>query len=462
MNFTDAVVCSENKASTTNGAEAYRSTCSKVLDFFGQSASMRSKDTTALFQQAYQENKELATRALLWVRDIRGGAGERQIFRDNLGWLASNKNVSDILNKVPEVGRWDDLFVVFGTQNEEYALSLIANALSENNALCAKWMPRKGANAEKIRKYLKLSPKQYRKLLVGLTEVVESQMCSNNWNDIEYPKVPSNAHNIYKKAFANHSPEQYEIYKNALTKGEVKINASTLYPHQVIKSLSIDAVIANAQWNALPNYVPDASSILPMIDLSGSMDTEAAAGISAKDVAAALGIYVSTKNTGAFKDLWLNFSETPEMFKLQGSNLAEYYKSLDFNKWGGSTDIQSAFKLILDVAIANKVLPEDMPKTLMVFSDMQFNSAIDTKNKVIFDAAKEMFGASGYEIPSIVFWNLDVNASSVPVTKHQCGAMLVSGFSPAIMESVLSGDFEQITPEGLMLKVLMKDRYKLV
>lgn len=459
MKFADAVIQSENKTTTTNGAGAYLGTCSKVLDFFGQAASMRGKDTTALFRAAYQENPEIAKRALLWVRDVRGGAGERKAFRDNLSQMAKELDVSKLLEKVPEIGRWDDLFVVFGTANEDFALNLISDALINGNALCAKWMPRKGVVAEKIRKHMNLTPKQYRKLLVGLTQVVETQMCANHWSEIEYQKVPSNAHNIYKKAFSKHSPERYQNYKDALTKGETKINASTLYPHQVIQSLESDAVIANAQWEALPNYVPSSSSILPMIDLSSSMRVPAAKGVTAIEVAAAIGMYVANKNNGAFKNLWLNFSEKPQMYKLQGNNLEEYYGNLDFKKWGGSTNIESAFDLILKVAVENNVKTQDMPKTLMIFSDMQFNLASCGSSSTMFDVAKQMFDERGYELPNVVFWNLNAEYGNVPVTKDQSGAVLVSGFSPAIMEAVLSSEFEQITPEGLMLKVLMKDRY---
>lgn len=461
MNFADAVIQSENKTTTTNGAGAYVSTCSKVLDFFGQSASMRGKDTTSLFESAYKENPEIAKRALLWVRDVRGGAGERKVFRDNLALLAKKSDVSDLLSKTPDVGRWDDLFVVFGTANEVFALKMISDALLSGDSLCAKWAPRKGAVSEKIRKHMNITPKQYRKMIVGLTQVVETQMCSNEWDEIEYQKVPSNAHNIYKKAFGKHSPERYQAYKDALTKGETKINASTLYPHQVVQSLKSDSVVANAQWEALPNYVPAGSSILPMIDLSGSMDKQAAKGFTAKEVAAALGMYVATKNTGAFKDLWLNFSDKPMMYKLQGGNLEEYYGSLDFNNWGGTTNIEAAFALILKVAVENNVQAQEMPKTLMIFSDMQFNEASRADNLTIFSSAKQMFGEKGYNLPSVVFWNLNAEYENVPVTKDQSGAVLVSGFSPAIMEAVLSDDIEQITPEKLMLKVLMKDRYKL-
>ena len=467
MNFVDAVTTSNNQTVTTNGAAAYVSTCDKVLDFFGQAASKRGQDTSKMFNEAFNENPDLAVRALLWVRDVRGGAGEREIFRSNLKQLLKNKSslidFNRVLDKIPEVGRWDDLFVAFDTDFEVYALGMIWFALKQdNNALCAKWMPRKGVNAEKIRKHLGLTPKQYRKLLVGLTQVVETQMCSGSWDNIEYQKVPSNAHNIYKTAFGKHSPELYAKYKESLTKGEVKINASTLYPHQVVKSLDTDKLIANAQWNALPNYIPADSSVLPMIDLSASMrDASACKGYTAMDVAIALGLYTATKNTGVFKNLWLNFSEKPQMYQLSGNSLSEYKSSLDFQNWGGSTNIKAAFQLILKVAVENNVPKDQMPKTLMIFSDMQFNIAVGSPSKTLFHAAKQMFEEAGYDLPNVVFWNLNTFAGNVPVQKNEQGAMLVSGFSPAIMEAVLANDFEQITPKGLMLKVLLKNRYNL-
>lgn len=461
MNFTQAVINSDNMTTTTNGAAAYKSTCSKVLDFFSKAASMRSMDSTSLFKEAYQENPELALRALLWVRDVRGGAGERKVFRDNLKQLLlTGFDKYTLLDKVPEVGRWDDLLVAIGTKAEKYVLSLIKTALSNNNSLCAKWMPRKGTEAETLRKYLNLTPKQYRKYLVNLTQVVETQMCNNSWESIEYQKVPSNAHNIYKKAFSKHSPERYEAYKEALVKCVTKINASTLFPHQVVKSLSEDSTIANAQWKSLPNYIPDGSSVLPMIDLSGSMNTEAAKGFSCMDVAIALGLYTATKNTGVFKNLWLNFSAEPSLYQIKGESLLEHYNSLDFSNWGMNTDIEKAFKLILSVAVDNKVQPEDMPKTLMIFSDMQFDQAT-SRTQTTFENVNALFDVSGYQLPNIVFWNLNGMYKNTPCTKDKSGAMLVSGFSPSIMEAVLSDDLDQISPEGLMLKVLMKDRYDL-
>lgn len=242
-----------------------------------------------------------------------------------------------------------------------------------------------------------------------------------------------------------------------MVKGEQKINSATLFPHQVVKSLSDDEVIANAQWSSLPNYIPENSSVLPMIDLSGSMSTEAAKGYTCMDVAIALGLYTSTKNTGVFQNLWLNFSSSPQMYTLKGTTLQEYYNSLDFKNWGMNTDITKAFELILKVALENNLTQEQLPSTLMIFSDMQFDQALQGQSS--FDTARVLFEHHNYKLPTVVFWNLNSKYQNSPCTQHESGAVLVSGFSPSVMEVVLSGDFEQITPENLMLKVLNKDRY---
>lgn len=465
MNFAQAVESANNGTVTTNGATAYKSTNSTVLDFFGKAASMRGTDTSQLFEKALASNPEMAIRALLWLRDVRGGAGERKAFRDNLN-SAMNSFADDafrkrFVSKVVEVGRWDDLFSLFDTNHERIALLEIQKGLGIADSLCAKWMPRKGLNAEKIRKHLKLTPKQYRKLLVGLTEVVETKMCSNQWGEIEYQKVPSNAHNIYRAAFGKHSPEKYEQYKQQLKSGEVKINSSTLYPHQIVKTLHSDPVIANAQWKSLPDYVPENSFALPMIDLSSSMSSvHVSDSYTALDISVALGLYTATKSKGTFSGLWLNFSDNPQLYKLKTDNLESAYKSLDFNNWGGSTNIEAAFNLILQVAKENSLSQEDMPSTLIIFSDMQFNVA-SKGNQTTFKTSQKLFEDSGYVLPKIVFWNLCGSTNNVPVIKDESGAVLVSGFSPALMKSVLSDNLESFTPENMMLEVLMQDRYML-
>lgn len=462
MNFSDALELNATVTTTTNGAKAFTTTKNAVLDFFNKAGSMRGQDISVLLQQAIAEDLELTTKVMLWLRDIRGGAGERDLFKKNLVTILSTlqgNKIQSFISKVPEVGRWDDLLSLVDTKYETIAFEAIKQGLLNNNQLCAKWLPRQGKVASKLAKYLKLDAKAYRKLLVNLTSVVETKMCQNQWDSIDYKGVPSNAHRIYTDAFLYHNHEGYTLYKEALAKGEVKINAGAVYPHQVVDLLRKDETLANAMWDNLPNYIGDSSSI-PMIDLSGSMTTlSSAKGFSCMQVAIALGLYVSSKNTGSFKNIWLNFSDNPKLFKLKGVTLKDKYESLDFNDWGGSTNFEAALKHIANFGKQNEVKPEDMPKYLVVLSDMQFNQASNSK-KTLFEMSQEIFKDTGYDAPVVVFWNLNARYSNQQVQHDTSGAITLSGFSPSMMKAVLSGDFESITPYNAMLEVLKNPKYE--
>lgn len=464
--FVDAVeteVKKPRKTRTENGARAYTQTGDSVLNYFSKVGANRGNDNLSLFISALTENEDLAIRALLWTRDIRQGAGERDTFRKLCNHLAINnyKLAERIADKIPELGRWDDLLVFVNTPVEQKAFSLIQKGLEEGNGLCAKWMPRKGSVAEKLRNYLGFTPKRYRKTLVNLTKVVETQMCNKEWSEIEFGKVPSVASQLYRNAFKRNAPKEYQDYLNKLTKGEAKVNAGAVYPHTVVQVLkSGDKQLANAQWDSLPNFVPEGSSVLPMIDTSGSMFCSAGGSrtVQCVDVAVGLGMYVASKNTGAFKDLWLNFSTMPKLYKLKGKTLVEKYNSIDWRDWSGSTNLEAAFKLILKTAVDNEVSQEDMPKTLIIFSDMQFDYATHYPDKTLFKNMKLLYKEAGYKVPKVVFWNLR-EAGNSPAKVDSNGVALVSGFSPSLMKSVLSDDIEKFTPFNVMLDVLISERY---
>ena len=454
---------------TTNGAKAFDKTGDCVLDYFSRVGASRGKDNVGLFLSAFHENQDLAIRALLWTRDVRGGAGERQTFKDILSYLASNnlEVAKKVIAKVPEVGRWDDLLCLFGTVAEAHALALIEKGIKDQNGLCAKWMPRKGSDAEKIRNYLQFTPKQYRKTLVNLTQVVEQKMCAKQWDDINFSHVPSKASIAYKKAFSRNT-ENYQTWLNSLASGEgsVKVNAGAVYPHEVVKSLirnntpaASDIVLANAQWDALPNYIPENSSVLPMIDVSGSMYCPAGGSKSVQcvDVSVGLGLYLSTKNTGAFKDTWLNFSGSPKLQVLKGSTISDKWKSVDQNNWGMNTNLEAAFAEILRVAVKQKVPNKDMPKTLIIFSDMQFDRCV-IKDQNARKNLKLQYKNAGYDIPKVVFWNLNDYGNSAAKFDSD-GTALVSGFSPSLLKAVLDDSLEDFTPYNVMLKTLQNSRY---
>ena len=466
--FVTAVANQE--ARTTNGMKARKSTAKAVVDLFYNIGASRGKNIVPAFTAAYVENSDVALRIAQWARDVRGGAGERQLFRDILVHLEKRdpKAALSLLAKIPEVGRWDDIFVFETKQLRAAAYTMLGNALRASNGLAAKWTPRKGPIAAEIRTFFGMSPKQYRKSLVALTKVVETQMCANDWDNINFSHVPSVAARQYKKAFNRHSPAFAEYVAKLVAKDPtVKVNASAIYPHDVLKGIAhsyvkfdkteTDHVIA--QWDALPNYVGDAS-ILPLVDVSGSMTCSAGKNTQVRclDVAVSLGLYLADKNKGVFKDTFLTFSSKPELVTLKG-NIVDKVTQMSKSNWEMSTNLHAAMSKILDVAVKGSVPASDMPKMLLILSDMQFDQCArfdDTAMQMI----ERKFEDAGYSVPQIVFWNLN-SSDNVPVASDKSGAALVSGFSPSIMTSLLAADLDQFTPEGIMLKTVMSDRYAL-
>lgn len=466
--FANAVLNDSLTARTANGMRAHATTSSAVLDLFGSIGSARGKDVSREFMAAIGENEELAIRTLLWARDIRGGAGERQTFRNLLVQLekANPELAGRLIHKIPELGRWDDLFVLTNTDNRREAFAFIADALANDNGLAAKWMPRKGPIAVELTRFMKLTNKQYRKMLVGLTKVVETQMCAKTWNEINFSHVPSVASARYQKAFGRNASEAYTRYIQELQKPQserdptVKINAGAVFPHDVVRSLTLgNPAVADEQWKALPNYVGDAR-IFPMVDVSGSMGSIHYARTGTPqpiEVAVALGLYLSDKNTGPFKDLFLTFSRRPEIVKVKGT-LSEKIRQMSTSAWEMNTNLHAAFDRLLQVAVNGNAAPEDMPQMLLILSDMQFDSCTRYDDRALEMIARK-YEQAGYNMPKIVFWNLNQGYDNVPVKFDSRNTAHVSGFSPTIMKSVLANDLEDFTPYNVMLKTLMQDRY---
>lgn len=461
-------------AVTTNGAVTNASSLNKNVDFFFLAGASRGKDISSTFAGALVEDSEVAVRVLEWLRDARGGAGERETFRKLFGYLLRNEPAlaSRVLVKAPELGRWDDVLISFGTSIEREGLRMIASALSAGDGLCAKWMPRQGKEANKIRSYMKLTPKAYRQLVVGLSNTVEQKMCAQEWTGITYPHVPSVAAGRYQKAFLKHDPAGYGAYKAKLETGEAKVNASVAYPYDVIRSLQHgDKTVATAQWKALPNYLEGSDeNIMAVVDVSGSMGSVASGSVTALDVAISLGLYVSERQGGVFKDTFMTFSGSPEMIKLKG-DLSQRYDQMARSNWGMNTDIGAVFKLILSSAVKHKVAQKEMPTKILILSDMEFDQCITVGGTAsgryssggspvsvsAMEFIEKEYAAAGYKVPQIVFWNLNGRAGNSPVTYNKAGAALVSGFSPSIVKSVLGG--EEMTPISIMLKTVMVTRY---
>ena len=452
-------------STTENGMVTNSSSLDSCVDLFFTIGAMRGQDKRRLianFSKAFNEDALTALRTMFWVRDVRGGAGERQIFRDLMVYLAENH--TNVLEKnlihISEYGRWDDLLVLFGTKLDKQAKTLLSEALKSGNGLAAKWLPRKGKEAIALERFMGLTPKTYRKLLVENTKVIETAMCQNEWDTIKYEHVPSVAMARYAKAFVKHDSTRFDQYKN----GDTKINASAVYPYDVVKTLRMgDRALANKQWESLPNYMENSMErVLPVCDVSGSMGQPAGSNknVTCMDVCISLGLYISDRNEGAFKDAFITFSERPELQYLKG-NLGDKFSQLQSSAWGMSTNLEAVFNLVLARAKAGKVPESEMPTMIMIMSDMEFNSCIQNKSSTALDMIKDNYKSAGYTMPKVVFWNLQSRSNgNIPVQISDNGTSLVSGFSPAILKSLLSG--EDMSPVSIMNKTVHGVRYETI
>lgn len=472
-----------NKTETTNGAEAFVSTKSSVLDLFSRGGAMRGKDDSeiaTLFSKAFAENPLLAMKTIFYLRDIRGGQGERNIFKVAIQHLATHnqKALEKNLHLVSEFGRWDDLWVLLDTPVKDSVLNLVAEQLvkdkhSETPSLLGKWMPSENASsyttkkyATIIRKYVGGTPKQYRKLLTSLRakiSILETKITEKNYSDIDYSKIPSVAGMKYRGAFYRNDETRYNDFLESLVKGEVKINASTLYPSDIVGKIlnnryqstsSQDVKLFEGQWENLPNFIGDKTeNSLVMADVSGSMMVNNGLPMA---TSIALAMYIAERNKGVFHNHFMTFSTNPSLVKIQGGNIVEKVSNICRANWDMSTNIEKALQTLLDVAVDNNLDNEDVIKKLYIISDMQFDGAVRGATNNIFNNLRKEFEAHGYDFPNIVFWNVNAYGNS-PMTMNEVGIQLVSGYSPSIVTQLLNSDGK--TPYEFMLDVIDVERY---
>jgi hypothetical protein len=441
---------------TFNGAVTNSTSLDYCLDMFflaGASRKMTQGDILTVFCKALYEDTALALKILFWARDVRGGAGERRFFRYCMEYLS--KMHPDIFDQlvifVPEYGYWKDVFAIDKPNND--SLDWIMRGLTErNDGLLAKWFPRKGPWFTAMHKFMKITPKELRKLLVSMTNVVETPMCANKWSEINYSHVPSVAMNRYRNAFFKRDGERMAKFITDVHNGSAKINASALYPHELyVAMMNEDNESAiEAQWNALPDYMAGSTErILPVCDVSGSMQG------TPMNVSVGLGLYISERNRGIFKDAFITFSESPEMQYLHGT-LSQRMKQLQSADWGMNTNLNAVFDLVLTSAVREKLPESEMPTKLLIISDMEFDEA--DRGRTNFHMIRKKYAHYGYAVPQIVFWNVNGRMGNSPAQVQDKGVGLVSGFSPAILKSILKGEI--YSPKQLMLDTVMTDRYK--
>jgi hypothetical protein len=470
-----------NYALTENGALTNKSTLNDVLDWFGAGGALRTRseaDVIKLFSRAFSQDKLLATKILFYFRDIRMGQGERKTFRVLLNWLANRHSDvvrSNVMN-VPFFGRWDDLYSLVGTPMENDVFNIFTEQLKEDVksmekgesvSLLAKWLKSENASssdtrklAQKTREALKLTPRQYRKILSALRkyiDVIEVKMCSGEWSEIDFEKVTSKASLIYRKAFGKHDQVRYAAYLASVEKGEAKMNAGAVYPYEIVEKIGNarteqDIKALDLLWNSMPNWLEgNEHSGMVIADTSGSMCGRPIT------VAISLAIYFAQRNIGPFKDTWMNFSNQPTFQRLVGTNLKEFISNMDRNNWDARTNLQSAFDLILGTAIKHKVAQSDMPSVLYIVSDMEFDIACTSNKKTNFEVMKDKFEAAGYKLPRVVWWNVNARNDQHPIKHDETGTALVSGCSPSILKSLLSA--KSFDPMSIVMETVNNSRY---
>jgi len=461
---------------TENGMVTNSSSMNDCVNLFFQIGAMRGQDEDRLintFVKAYEEDALVAMKILFWSRDVRGGAGERSIFRTVAKYLANNRTESmrKNLSLISEFGRWDDLLTFVGTPLESEALGLISDALKSGNKLAAKWMPRPNVNnrekkrqASALRKYLGLTPSAYRKMLAELSNTVEQLMCANEFGKINYSHVPSRAMSDYMRAFGKRDGARFTTFIESVKNGDVKINAGAVYPYDIVKNLRYGSSSgADAQWNALPNFLENNNEqFLPVVDVSGSMGCAAGnnPNVTCLDVAISLGLYISERNEGAFKDTFMTFSDRPQLQVLKGS-LSERFSQLARADWDMSTNIERVFTTILESAVRNNVPESEMPSMILILSDMEFNQGTRGNwNKTAQEIFESKYADAGYKMPKIVYWNIQSRNDNFPVKFNDDGAALVSGFSPSLLTNLLSG--KDLSPISMMLEIVNTERYESV
>ena len=475
-----------NKTFTENGAVTYSSTLSDCLDLFATVGALRresEEEIVSRFMRAYTENKDVAMKLLFFARDIRGGLGERRVFRTIIRWLSCNETESlrKNLHYIAEYGRFDDLMILFGTPLEKDMLEYIKTQLykdiegMENGgdvSLLAKWLPSVNASncetkrlAKKVARFLQLDDAAYRKLLVKLRahiRIIENNLRERDYT-FDYEKQPSKAMFKYRNAFIRNDGERYNEFLNKASCGEVKLNTNVLTPYEIItpffkRNVSDEERNSiNTTWNALEDFTNDENA-LAVIDGSGSM--YGGADPIRATVALSLGIYFAERNKGAFKNHFITFSETPQLVEIKGEDILDKVRYCHDYDEVANTNIQKVFELILNAAKKNHVPQEELPKRLYIISDMEFDYCADDANLTNFEYAKKLFEDAGYKLPEVVFWNVSSRNRQQPVTKNEQGVLLVSGCTPRLFSMIADGSISDMAPYEFMMEVLMSERYE--
>lgn len=492
----------DNVTTTTNGDKSYKSSLNGLMDLMFKAGVMKNKYETdaeaiRLFANAFEENPIYAIRLLFYVRDIRGGQGCRNFFRQVMNFIAANLPgyFTKIVDFIPEYGRWDDMIYILNNSKVSKEIkNLVLNHIKEqfikdlknikdnkSISLLMKWMPSENASssvtiglAKQIRNFLKIDSKTYRKALSlgrNYINIIEHNICQGPLSDVDYSKVPSKAMMKYKNIFKNKDNIRFEEYLSKLQKGETKVNASTLYPydiiHEMYKCLSTfnyygenneehkRITLLNEQWKALPNFFENKSdNSIVVADVSGSMSGTPI------EVCISLALYIAERNHGVFHNKVITFSAQPELVEIPEclNTLEDRINFIQNISWGMNTNLDKVFKLLFN-AVQKTGKVEDLPSSIYIISDMQFDMAFEhSGDETVFEKWQRKFAEIGVELPKVIFWNVsEFECNTCPITINNSGAVCISGFSPSIIKYIMGSDLNNTL--ALIETIVLSPRY---
>ena len=473
-----------NYTYTENGALTHITTESDLVDLFATLGALRGASDAAVtdrFARAFAERSDLAMKLAFYGRDVRGGLGERRVFRLILKWLA--KYAPDALRRnleyIPEYGRYDDLLTLVDTQCENDVIELIRGQLESDRSsdagvsLLAKWLPSVNASncetvkqAKHIARRLGMNDAAYRRLLSELRAkiaIIENNLRERDYT-FDYSKQPSQAMLKYRKAFIRNDKERYFDFLESVRRGEVSMHTDTLTPYDIISPCfdnygdiselsETERRALDTAWNSLDAFSTDENS-LAVVDGSGSMYCN----LSPRPIAVAmsLGIYFAERCKGAFHNHFITFSERPRLVEVKGADIVEKVEYCSKYNEVANTNLSEVFKLILRVAVGHSLPQSELPKRLYIISDMEFDSCTRDSDMTNFEYAKRLYLEHGYKLPEIVFWNVASRKRQQPVTQNEAGVALVSGCSQHMFKLAVAGE---LSPVKLMYEILTSERY---
>ena len=472
-----------NRTLTENGAVTLRSTGTECLDLFATIGALRNApdaEINARFLRAYAENPDLAMKILFYARDIRGGLGERHVFKTILAWLAGNEPASLRRNLpyVAEFGRWDDVLVLMDTPARNDAIAFLKEQFDKDMAalengqpvsLLGKWLSSVNAHnadavyqAKLLAQAFGLSEAQYRKALSALRKairIIENNLREKDYS-FDYAQQPSKAMFKYRRAFLRNDEVRYRDFMEQVKSGNAVVHTGTLMPYEIVEAAysasESDRASLEMTWNALEDFTDDENALV-VADGSGSMYWNGRP--TPASVAQSLAIYFAQRNRGAFRNHFITFSMNPRLVEIKGVDIVEQVRYCRTFNECANTDIQKVFELILQAAVENRLPQKEMPSTLYIISDMEFDACAKGASMTNFESAKMAYRSHGYRLPRVVFWNVQSRNQQQPVRSNEQGVALVSGCTARIFSQVMKGEMD---PYRNMLSVVDNDRYAMI